>query len=97
MNNVKQAVEAIRKSPGCALMAEDEAVTVEALQRDIDALDAELDAIEDDLELAKLDGDDALTVRIEADLAALYPTYTECCAQLELLQAAIAADSNSIH
>lgn len=97
MNHVQQAVATIRKSLCFALLADNEPITVEALQRDIDAFDAELDAIEDDLELAKIDGDEPLVASIQANLDTLYPAYSDFCAQLALLQAAIASDAGSIH
>lgn len=96
MNHVEQAIAAIRKSPSFFLMADDEPVSVEALQRDIDALDEAWDVLDDELALAISVGDTDEAASIKEDIADMELTYIEACDQLDVLQAAIAADNGSI-
>jgi hypothetical protein len=96
MNHVEQAVAAIRKSPSFFLMADDEPVTVEALQSDIDALDEAWDVLDDELAFAIAAGDTDEAANIKEDISDMELTYIEACNQLDMLQAAIAADHGSI-
>ncbi|NRO99587.1 hypothetical protein GWC77_27395 [Paraburkholderia sp. NMBU_R16] len=92
MNSVAQAVAAIRKSPSFALMPDDEPVTLEALQHDIDALDAAWDALDDALEVADDIGDAREAESIRTEIAAMEIAYVDACNQLDALRAAYAAD-----